>query len=114
MCYKIRIIRSIVTVNCACYYMVEMKNRVLIVADNARRDFIATRLLQRAFLKKGVDARLSTLLDIVPNLRRFKPHGVMANRANMSFAKPAAKCSRIYVFPAEGAYLTKESMLARS
>lgn len=89
-----------------------MKKRILLVADNARRDFIATRMLQRAFLKKGADARLSTLLDMVPNLRRFKPHGVMANRANMSFAKPASKCSRIYVFPAEGAYLTKESMLA--
>src|SRR3989338_6518253 len=89
-----------------------MKKRILLVADNARRDFIATRMLQRAFLKKGADARLSTLLDMVPNLRRFKPHGVMANRANMSFTKPASKCSRIYVFPAEGAYLTKESMLA--
>lgn len=88
------------------------KRRILIVADNARRDFIATRLLQRAFLKRGADARLSTLLNMVPNLRRFKPHAVMANRANMDFAKPAAQCARIYVFPAEGAYLTKESMLA--
>lgn len=89
-----------------------MQKRILLVADNARRDFIATRMLQRAFQKKGVDARLSTLLNMVPNLRRFKPHGVMSNRANMDFAKPASRCSRIYVFPAEGAYLTKESMLA--
>ena len=78
------------------------KRRILIVADNARRDFIATRLLQRAFQKKGVDARLSTLLNMVPSLRRFKPHGVMSNRANMDFAKPASACTRIYIFPAEG------------
>lgn len=89
-----------------------MKKRILIVADNARRDFIATRLLQRAFQKKGADARLSTLLNMVPNLRRFKPHGVMSNRANMDFARPASKCCRIYIFPAEGGHLTKETMLS--
>lgn len=89
-----------------------MKKRILIVADNARRDFVATRLLQYAFKKRGVDARLSTLLDMIPNLRRFKPHAVMTNRANMSFAKPASNCCRIYIYPAEGGHLTKETMLS--
>jgi len=89
-----------------------MQKRILIVADNARRDFVATRLLQRAFQKKGADARLSSLLNMVPNLRRFKPHAVMSNRANMDFAQPASKCCRIYIFPAEGGHLTKETMLS--
>lgn len=88
------------------------KRRILIVADNARRDFVATRLLQRGFQKRGTDVRLSTLLDMVPNLRRFKPHAVMSNRANMDFARPASKCCRIYIFPAEGGHLTKETMLS--
>lgn len=89
-----------------------MKKRVLIVADNARRDFVATRLLQRGFQKKGADARLCPLTDMTFGLRKFKPHAVMSNRANMEFARPASKCCRIYIFPAEGGHLTKETMLS--
>ncbi len=89
-----------------------LKKRIIIVADNSRRDFFATRLLQRGFQKKGVDVQLSTLLNMVPTLRWFKPHAVMSNRANMDFAKPASKCCRIYIFPAEGGHLTKETMLS--
>lgn len=87
------------------------QRRILIVADNARRDFVATRLLQRGFQARGADARLSTLWDMALNLRRFKPHAVMSNRANMEFARPASQCCRIYVFPAEGGHLTTETML---
>ncbi len=89
-----------------------MSSRVLILADNAKRDLLAMRLLERAFAREGVETALYTLHTIALGFRKFRPHAVITSRANLEFARRASSCCRVYVVPSEGAYMTVETMLS--
>ncbi len=88
------------------------RKRVLIFADNANRDLLATRLVQRALQRRGVETGLYTQNNITVGFRKMRPHAVVCNRGNLPFAKTAAQYCKVYVVPSEGAQLTPETMLS--
>lgn len=85
---------------------------VVIHLDNARRDLLASRLLQEAFERRGVRAHLSSQRTDTLLLRRRRPFAFISSRGDFPWLRDVAKCCTVYVMPSEGARLTNETMTA--
>lgn len=86
--------------------------RVLLFNDNAKRDLLGIRLLERALNQLGVQTRLCHPQNVKIRLHQFKPHAFVAARGDHAIARQAAALCKVYVVAGEGAQQTKETMLS--
>jgi len=86
--------------------------KILILVDNARRDLMWTKFLERCFRERdGVDVRLCHKRNVNIELRNFMPDAFVVSRADYPYVKSLEGLCRIYVVPGEGGRLSPGSAL---
>jgi surface carbohydrate biosynthesis protein len=86
--------------------------RVLLFNDNAKRDLLGIRLLERALNQRGVKTSICHPQNAKIRLHEFRPHAFIAARGDHAIARQAAALCKVYVVAGEGAQQTKETMLS--
>ena len=86
--------------------------RVLLFNDNAKRDLLGIRLLERALNRHGVQTSICHPQNVKIRLHQFRPHAFIAARGDHAIARQAAELCKVYVVAGEGAQQTKETMLS--
>ena len=87
--------------------------RVLIYNDNTKRDLLGIRILEESLKKINIRTKLCNPDNWRVIIRKFKPHGFVASRADFSNpAREISKTCKIFIVPGEGAQLSKNTMLS--
>ena len=79
------------------------RKRILLFNDNAKRDLLGLRLLERALQHGGFTTAICNFHNAKVKLRLFRPHALLAARGDCKIAREAAKVCRVYIVPGEGA-----------
>jgi surface carbohydrate biosynthesis protein len=87
-------------------------NKILIIVDNAARDLLPSRLLQKKLNETGAKAYVCSKRDVVLWFYMIKPDACVFPRGDWPITSELAKSSKIFVMPSEGARLTAETMMS--
>jgi surface carbohydrate biosynthesis protein len=88
------------------------KLSAVIVVDNARRDLLPSRLLERVFNEKGWKTHVVSKRDMRLKLRELQPDACLLPRGDWPETKQIGQATNLYVIPSEGARLTPETMMS--
>ena len=86
--------------------------RALLFNDNAKRDLLGIRLLEKSLNSRGINTAICNPQNARIKLRQFRPHAFIVARGDSALAREASALCRVFVVPGEGGHQTKETMLS--